>query len=154
MFWSHNPYELPVGAWKSMDEDAKGLLMSGKLSKTTMGKDIEILADDGALDSFSIGYQTIKEKWNQLKGCNDLIDIHVKEVSWVNFACNEESLLQEMKSALRNGELPTKREFEKLLRGSMQLSKSQAQNIVARYDDSPIETKSDDIFDLMALLPQ
>jgi hypothetical protein len=59
-----------------------------------------------------------------------------------------------MKSALRNGELPTKREFEKLLRGSMQLSKSQAQNIVARYDDSPIETKSDDIFDLMALLPQ
>ena len=154
MFWSHNPYELPVGAWKSMDEDAKGLLMSGKLSKTTMGKDIEILADDGALDSFSIGYQTIKEKWNNLKNCNDLIDIHVKEVSWVNFACNEESLLQEMKSALRNGELPTKREFEKLLRGSMQLSKSQAQNIVARYDDSPIETKSDDIFDLMARLPQ
>ena len=75
MFWSHNPYELPVGAWKSMDEDAKGLLMSGKLSKTTMGKDIEILADDGALDSFSIGYQTIKEKWNNLKDCNDLKNV-------------------------------------------------------------------------------
>lgn len=154
MFWAHNPYELPVGAWKEMNEDHKGLLMSGKLSKTTMGSDIEILANDGALDSFSIGYEVIEEKWNQSKGCNDLIDIHVKEVSWVNFACNEESLLQEMKSAMRDGQLPTRRELEKLLRQSMHLSKSQAQNIVACYDDSPIETKSKDIFDIMAALPQ
>lgn len=150
MFWSHNPYELPVGSWKGMTEDNVGLLMSGALSKTTMGSDIEILAKDGALDSFSIGYETIEEKWNSIKGCNDLIDIHVKEVSWVNFACNEQSLLQEMKSALREGQLPTCRELEKLLRESMHLSKSQAQNIVARYDDTPIETKSDDIFALMA----
>tara|TARA_R110000744_G_scaffold380568_1_gene503257 strand:- start:36975 stop:37616 length:642 start_codon:yes stop_codon:yes gene_type:complete len=154
MFWSHNPYELPVGVWKTMLEDSKGLLMGGKVSQTTMGKDIEILAKDGGLDSFSIGYEVIEEKWNQSKGCNDLLDIHVKEVSWVNFACNEESLLQEMKSALKNGQLPTRRELEKLLREAMHLSKSQAQNIVARYDDSPIETKSDDIFDLMAKLPQ
>lgn len=150
MFWSHNPYELPVGVWKSMNEDSKGLLMGGKVSKTTMGKDIEILANDGGLDSFSIGYETINEKWNQTKGCNDLLDIHVKEVSWVNFACNEESLLQEMKAAMRDGQLPTRRELEKLLREAMRLSKSQAQNIVARYDDSPIETKTKDIFDLMA----
>lgn len=150
MFWSHNPYELPVGAWRSMVEDSKGLLMGGVLSKTTMGQDIEILAKDGALDSFSIGYETIKEQWNRDKGCNDLIDIHIKEVSWVNFACNEQSLLQEMKSALREGQLPTRREFERLLRDSMHLSKSQAQTIVARYDDSTIEKKTEDIFDLMA----
>jgi len=154
MFWSHNPYELPVGAWKDMREDSKGLLVKGGLSKTSMGKDIKILADDGALDSFSSGYQVIEEKWNHTKNCNDLIDIHVKEISWVNFACNEESLLQEMKSAMKNGELPTRRELEKLLREAMHLSKSQAQNIVARYDDSPIETKSKDIFDLMAKLSQ
>lgn len=154
MFWSHNPYELPVGVWKTMVEDSKGLLMGGKVSQTTMGKDIEILAKDGGLDSFSIGYQVNKEKWNQSKECNDLLEIHVKEVSWVNFACNEESLLQEMKNALKNGELPTRRELEKLLRESMHLSKSQAQNIVSRYNDSPIETKTDDIFDMMAALPQ
>lgn len=154
MFWSHNPYELPVGAWKSWSEDAKGLPMKGKLSKTTMGSDIEILAKDGALTEFSIGYKTIEEKWNNKLNCNDLIEVDIKEVSWVNFGCNDESLLQEIKTGLRDGQLPTRREFEKMLRDFGHMSKKQAQLIVARYDDSPIETKTEDIFDLMAKLPQ
>lgn len=141
MFWSHNPYELPVGAWKTMDEDQKGLLMSGKLSKTTMGSDIEVLAKDGALDSFSIGYVPVKEEWNTKLNCNDLIELDIKEVSWVNFGCNEESLLQDIKTHLKDGELPTKRELQKLLR-TMGLSKSQAETITNRYDDSVIEEKT------------
>ncbi len=133
MLWSHNPTLLPVGKWMTMEEDEKGLKLTGKISKTTDGKDIEILAKDGALDSFSIGYYVIKEKWNQTKGCNDLIEIDIKEVSWVNFACNEESTLQDIKSHMDEGDLPTKRELQNLLRESG-LSKSQASKIVDAYN--------------------
>lgn len=133
MLWAHNPYNKPVGKWLKMEEDEKGLKLTGKLSKTTEGKDIEILAKDGALDSFSIGYITHDEKWNDEKGCNDLIEIDIKEVSWVNFACNEESTLQSIKSHLLDGELPTKRELQTLLR-EVGLSKSQAEKITDKYD--------------------
>lgn len=145
MLWSHNPFDKPVGKWLEMQEDERGLKMKGKLSATTDGKDIEILAKDGALDSFSIGYKTIEEKWNREKNCNDLIEIDIKEVSWVNFACNEESTLQSIKSHLEDGELPTKRELQNFLR-SNGLSKSQAEKITDKYNPD----EKEDIFELMA----
>lgn len=148
MLWAHNPYDKPVGKWLSWEEDARGLKMTGKLSATTDGKDIEILAKDGALDSFSIGYLVIEEKWNREKGCNDLIEIDVKEVSWVNFACNEESTLQSIKSHLADGDLPTKRELRKLL-SEVGLSRSQAEKIVHHYspaDDIKSQVAELDLF--------
>lgn len=97
MLWMHNPFELPVGKWLEWKEDEHGLFMKGKLSKTTMGSDLEILAKDGAIDSFSIGYYEIEAKWNSKDNCNDVYDILIKEVSWVNFACNEASTLESIK---------------------------------------------------------
>lgn len=131
--WMHNPFNLPVGPWLEMREDAKGLFMRGRLSKTSMGSDIEILAKDGALDSFSIGYKTIEERWNSAKGCNDLIEVDIKEVSWVNFACNEPSKLQSIKSHLEEGKLPTKAELRELLESVGWLSKRQIERITAVY---------------------
>jgi len=29
MFWMHNPWDLPIGTWTEMEEDSKGLLMTG-----------------------------------------------------------------------------------------------------------------------------
>lgn len=142
MFWSHNPSQLPVGKWMTMDEDEKGLKMTGKLSKTAMGTDIEILAKDGALDSFSIGYIEVKSKWNQEKQCNDLEELDIKEVSWVNFACNEASTLESIKSKMSEKELPTKRELQNLLRDSG-LSKSQAETICNHYD--PVDDEKVDL---------
>lgn len=144
MLWSHNPSLLPVGSYSKMEEDAKGLKMTGKLSATTMGKDIKILADDNALDSFSIGYREIEAKYNGDTGTNDLYELDIKEVSWVNFACDENSMLESMKSNLDDGEMPTKRELQNFLRKNG-LSKSQAEKVANNYTP---ETK--DIFDLMA----
>lgn len=146
MLWMHNPYDLPVGKFTEMREDSKGLFLKGKLSQTTMGKDIEILAKDGALDTFSIGYRVIEEKWNHEKQCNDLIELDIKEVSWVNFGCNEESRLVGIKSKLEEGELPTQRELQKFLVENG-LSNRQAEKIVNNYS---IETKTVDVFELMA----
>lgn len=133
MFWMHKSYDMPVGVWLDMEEDEKGLKMRGRLSKTQQGSDIEILAKDGALNMFSIGYWVEEEKWNPA-GFNELIKIHITEVSWVTRACNEESVLLDIKSKMADGELPTKRELEKALREGCGLSKRQASAIVNQYD--------------------
>ena len=146
MLWSHNPSILPVGAYSKMEEDVKGLKMTGKLSETTMGKDIKILAKDNALNSFSIGYIEVKSKYNPETETNDLYELDIKEVSWVNFACDENAMLESIKSHMDDGELPSKRELQNFLR-EKGLSKSQAEKIVNNYNP---ETK--DIFDLMAEL--
>ena len=132
--WMHNPYGLPVGPWLEMREDSKGLFMRGKLSKTTMGSDIEILAKDNALDSFSIGYHVIEERWNSAKSCNDLIEIHVVEVSWVNFPMNEASTLQSIKTHLDEGKTLTKAELREVLSTTGLLSKRQIERVTADYN--------------------
>ena len=149
MFWMHNPQDLPVGKWIDMREDAKGLWMKGKLSDTTMGRDIQVLAKDGALDSFSIGYRVVSEQWNSGKSCNDLVELDIVETSWVNLACNEESRLVGIKSKLDEGEVLTKRELEKFLRESG-LSRKQANTVCSRYDDSVKNDAELDIFEQIA----
>lgn len=140
MLWMHNPYDLPVGVWVDWEEDSKGLFMRGKLSKTTMGKDIEILAKDGAIKKFSIGYRVVKGRWNDTEGSYDLLQLDILEVSWVNFACNDESNLQDIKSQLDNDELPSKRQLQDILRKNG-LSKRQAEKVVNHYE--PKQDKPD-----------
>jgi uncharacterized protein len=144
MFWMHKSHELPVGVWNKMSEDSKGFYMEGRLSKTAMGQDIEILAKEGALDSFSIGYRVIKEQWNHSDKCNDLIELDIKEVSWVTFACNEESLLQGIKTAMQDGKLPSKADLREVLKVSGVFSKREIERITAVYNpvDEDNEMKS------------
>lgn len=154
MFWMHDKWGLPVGTWLEMKEDDKGLFLKGKLSKTSLGSDIEILAKDGALDSFSIGYRVIEEKWNSEKRCNDLIKLDIVEVSWVTFACNELSTLQEIKSHLDSGKMPTKAELRELLGSLNLLSKRQIDKITAAYtpgEDEPEEVDEKGLIELSEL---
>ena len=148
MLWMHNPYGLPLGKWVEMREDEKGLFMRGKLSKTTMGSDIEILAKDGALDSFSIGYIVHNEKRNSSLGCNDLLEVDVKEVSWVNFACNEDSTLQDIKTSVDEGNTLTKAELREVLKSVGWLSKRSIERITAAYNPTDVN----EIVELKALL--
>ena len=134
MFWMHNPFDLPIGSWTHMEEDSKGLLMTGRFADTTKGNDTYVLYKEKALDSFSIGYNVGDEKWNGTLGCNDLIKVDIKEVSAVTFACNEESQLVDIKSRLHDGEILTKAELRKLLESvPAGLSKRQIERITADY---------------------
>lgn len=150
MFWMHNPYELPVGKWIEMREDEKGLFLRGKLSDTAMGRDIEVLAKDGALDSFSIGYIEVESRWNTEKQCNDLVELDIKEISWVTFACNEESLLQDIKHRIEEGETVTKADLRVILKSTGLLSKRQIENVTANYQ--PVV--NDEFSELKSLLEQ
>lgn len=144
MLWSHNPRELPVGTWVKMIEDEKGLRMTGKLSKTTMGRDIETLAKDMALDSFSIGYEEIESKWNSAEGCNDVFEYKIHEVSWVNFACNEPSKLESIKQKMASKEMPTKRDLQKFLQ-EYGMSKSEASAITDKYNPDSVSEKQQEL---------
>lgn len=152
MFWMHNPYDLPVGKWIEMREDEKGLFLKGKLSDTAMGRDIETLMKEGALDSFSIGYIEVESKWNTEKQCNDLIELDIKEISIVNFACNEESLLQDIKSRVDDGGVVTKADLRELLKSTGLLSKRQIEKITADYN--PVEDDSGELSSIKSLLEQ
>lgn len=148
MFWSHNPDALPLGKISHFEEDSKGLFFKGKLSNTAMGNDVYELAKDKAIDTFSIGYIEIDSRWNSAGGYNELLELDIKEISWVNFACNEESRLQDIKSNIRNKTLPTKREMEKFLRESG-FSKTEARIVASNYN--PIVEQKLDIDTLKGL---
>ena len=151
MLWSHDPKQLPVGVIKSIEEDDHGLKFSGKLSDTTLGREIYALAKDGALDSFSIGYIVKDEEYDRKTGINYLKEIDIKEISWVNFACNEASLLQEVKSNMENNQLPTQRELKKLLQENCDMSSRQADKIAGKYSGGDkFEVKYDEFDDWCA----
>lgn len=133
LLWGHDHYSPPVGVITHTEEDTKGYLIEGKFSKSSLGKDLHILALEDALKSMSIGYNVMDEQWDGQNGINYLKSIHVKEVSFVNFACNEQSLIQTVKSHIVGGDLPSKREMEKILR-STGLSRKQAMTICSRYE--------------------
>lgn len=140
MFWNHQSWEMPVGTWPKMEEDSTGLLLEGKMSQTTKGSDIFTLMREGSIDSFSIGYRVVEEKWNHDNRCNDLIKLDIREISPVNFACNELSTLQSIQKSLKDGEILSKSELRELLQFSaVGLSKRQIENITARYHHDPKE---------------
>ena len=87
------------GVWLEMDEDDKGLRLKGQLAlNTTIGRETYELIKMGALDSLSIGYVVKEEKYDSVSKVNYLIDIDLKEISIVTFACNEASLIDSVKS--------------------------------------------------------
>lgn len=142
LLWSHDRTGLPVGKINHLEEDSKGLLFEGKLSKTTMGSDLYILAQDDAINRFSIGYNVVREKWNNTGGYNELHELKINEISFVNFACNDDSILLGVKSAIDDGKLPTVRQLEKILREGG-LSRKQAMTICSKYtpDNKQIDLK-------------
>lgn len=134
MFWNHQSWELPVGTWTEFKEDSVGLYLEGKMSSIEKGRDIFQLMQEEAIDSFSIGYRVIHDKWNTTDQCNDLIELKIMEVSPVNFACNELSTLQSIQKSLKAGEILSKSDLRQLLQFSqVGLSKRQIDNITARY---------------------
>ena len=104
-----------------------------------MGKDLYILAKDGAINTFSIGYVVNQERWNSEKSHNELLEIDIKEISWVNFPCNKESQLVDIKSTLANNCVPTIRELEKFLCGKG-MSNREAKRVVSCYNPERFNT--------------
>ena len=127
MLWMHDPSQ-PVGVWDDIAEDAKGLVMKGRLSISTQkGKDAYELLKMGALSGLSIGYQVVDREW---KGDTRILkSVNLFEVSLVTFPACDAARVNGVKGIER---FKTIREFEDFLRDEGGLSSAQAKAVASR----------------------
>jgi hypothetical protein len=85
--WQHDPWQ-PIGKPTDMAEDSKGLHVKGVIAPTQLGKDALILMKEGILDELSIGYNTVKEEWDNNTGIRRIKEVKLWEISLVTFASN------------------------------------------------------------------
>ncbi|WP_429098104.1 HK97 family phage prohead protease [Aeromonas veronii] len=116
MLWQHDTTKV-IGVWEEAVEDSKGLYLKGRLTKgVQLADEALLLLSAGALDGLSIGYVTIDSKYDSKQKANLLLEVELLETSIVTFPCNAQSRIDVVKSAFEEGNIPTERELEKLLR--------------------------------------
>ncbi|WP_108259337.1 HK97 family phage prohead protease [Mangrovicoccus ximenensis] len=133
MLWQHDP-DRPIGVWTELQEDDRGLKAAGQLILDVgQAREAHALMKAGALGGLSVGYRTVKA--GNDGGVRQLEEVDLWEVSPVTFPMNRLARLTAVKAEgaeaelekLRAGERLTEREFERLLKGSLGLSNSQAE---------------------------
>jgi hypothetical protein len=84
MLWQHDPAE-PIGAWTTLQEDARGLLVRGRLNLAVgRAREIHALLRQGAVDGLSIGYRVERARRDRA-GVRRLERVDLWEVSVVTF---------------------------------------------------------------------
>lgn len=128
MLFQHDPSAV-IGTWKSMEEDAKGLRVSGKILTTVKsGAEAYEYVKAGAIDGLSIGYRTIKSM--DRNGKRVIMQADLWEVSLVTFPMNEMARIDAVKAAEMERD-----EMERLLTLRAGLSRSVARKLLATgYD--------------------
>ena len=126
ILWQHNSRE-PIGPYTLMKEDDKGLYVEGRLlvNEVQRAKEAYALMKNNVVTGMSIGFETIGEEWDKENRLRKLTKIKLWEGSIVTFPANEAAQIDSVKTFLDMGELPTLKEFEKLLREAG-FSKTQA----------------------------
>lgn len=128
MLWQHDPTQ-PLGVWRTMREDERGLYVEGELADTQLGREAYALLKLGALSGLSIGFSVKKDAVNGDDKARDLLAIDLWEVSAVTFPANTEARVQQVKFT---GPDMSIREFERFLRDVGSFSATQAKAIAAR----------------------
>jgi HK97 family phage prohead protease len=87
----------PLGIAKTLKEDSKGLYGSFKISRTRLGEEVRELLKDGALDSFSFGYNTTDYEYKGDVRVLKSIDLY--EASLVSIPMNSEAIVTDFKDS-------------------------------------------------------
>lgn len=93
----HKQDELPIGKPITLQEQPKGLYIEGKISDTTLGKDVKILMKDKVLSELSIGYLPV-DTYHDDKGVRNIKEAHLFEISPVIWGMNSKTEITEYKS--------------------------------------------------------
>lgn len=118
-------HKRPVGAWQKFDESGEGLHVEGKIAvKSDAGREAHALVESGALSGLSIGYKTLRHRFEGKT--RQLHELSLHEVSLVPVGMNDRAVITQIKSILEGGELPSVREFEEFLRDAGGFSKTLA----------------------------
>lgn len=111
MLFQHDPSQ-PLGKWLDASEDKRGLWVKGKLNlEVQRAREVLALMKDGAIDSMSIGFRTIKSAPGDTAGMfRKLLEVDLWEISLVTFPMNERATVRAVKEDV------TIRDVEKVLR--------------------------------------
>lgn len=124
-------HKRPVGSWSKFDESGEGLRVEGRIAiKSDGGREAHALVEAGALSGLSIGYKTLRHKFEGK--IRQLHELSLHEVSLVPVGMNDRAVITQIKSMVEAGELPTVREFEEFLRDAGGFSKSLAAAIAGK----------------------
>lgn len=131
MFVNHNSYEVPIGDWKELKEDEKGLFGKGIIDMNHKdGPTVFSALKRGAMDGLSIGFMIPKggAEIND-EGIRVIKHIDLKEISIVNFPADTHARIEQVKAEIET--IQTLREAEYILRESG-YTKSAATALVSR----------------------
>lgn len=123
----------PVGVWTSVDEDDRGLKVSGRIVglDTDQGKYNYALVKDGAVGGISIGYKTVKARFGKTAAepRRTLQEVNLFEISLVDDPANTLARVESIKSL---NDVKTIRELEDAL-GDQGFSRSERVKAVAVF---------------------
>lgn len=107
-FLRFHDWTKPIGTFKSLEEDSKGLFAVGKLGNSTLGEDAFNDYKDGIIKEHSIGFQYVKDKTNFIEdktieggGYTEVKEVKLWEGSAVTFGANEFTNVVQVKGELR-----------------------------------------------------
>lgn len=124
-------HKRPVGAWSKFDEGGDGLRVEGRIAvKSEAGREAHALVESGALAGLSIGYKTLRHRFEGKT--RQLHELSLHEVSLVPVGMNDRAIVTQIKTLVEAGELPTVRDFEDFLRDAGGFSKSLAAGIASK----------------------
>ncbi|MEH6347779.1 MAG: HK97 family phage prohead protease [Bermanella sp.] len=131
LLWQHKMDE-PIGVYTKMEEDEHGLYVEGRLliNDDDLAKRAHAHLKAGSIQAMSIGYSLKDYEYDSDKGAFQLKEIELWEVSLVTFPANEEARIDNVKSALKSGELPNPANVEQCLRDAG-FSRKQSKTILS-----------------------
>lgn len=128
LLWQHRSDE-PIGVWKAMTEDEKGLAVVGQLAMdTTRGREAHALLKMGALNGLSIGFYSKEWKYDTENDVRTLTEVDLWETSLVTFPANTAARVTAVKSIEA---LESLRDVEQMLR-DRGFTKTEAVALVAK----------------------
>jgi HK97 family phage prohead protease len=99
MLFQHDPAE-PIGAWKTIREDSRGLYVEGMLADgVSRAREVHQLLKNGALDGLSIGFRTVRAKTDAKSGVRRILEADLWEISVVTFPMLPSARVQNIKNA-------------------------------------------------------
>ena len=121
MLYNHKQDE-PIGVYKEINEDSKGLRVKGMLALGTQrGKEVYELMKMGAIDGLSIGYKVDQKGYDYEDNGKKRIlkEVDLMEISAVTFPMNQRAKVRYVKGL-------TIRDWERELRDVFDLSQREA----------------------------
>lgn len=119
VLWQHYSDDA-IGVYDDIYEDEKGLFVKGRLlvDDVQRAKEAYALMREGAVTGLSIGYYPKEYSTNTDTYIRTLTDIDLYEVSQVTFPMLDSARIDAVKNRIRDGALPSLKDFEGFLRES------------------------------------